>query len=525
VSAISGLRYTRPLRLGAIVDESGEISRVAMERASVAPALARVVFAVSVLLALALRLHGLAQPSLWRDEIATAAFIHLPWRALFGPIAHLESNPPGYYVLLKALVPVLGESDFGLRLPSAFAGAAVLLPIFLFCQPFGTPTALLAAVLVALAGTHVHYSQQARNYSMLFLAFSTALLLTDRLADADTPRQRRWALAVLLGLLGGVMEYLHSTAVFAFFALDAYALTLLVMQKRLTPATLLPLMLANLIAFALASWWLSVAVEFAADPNRAANWIERPDLKALGILFSRLLASPSPVASTPLASGLHGGLLMMAALMAWRQRDARAFGLLVGLVAGVGLLFLVSQRVPVLMVRTALFGLAFALPLSAWASLRVRPAWLAVTVSVLLIGLQACSVASNHVIWTRDNEPWRSAVGLIEAALAPGEKVLVLGSFEAFSIDHYGGPRLTAATPVLVSALDRLDVEIIGHLPRMEGFTPETMDRLQDAAGLWMLSCATEHAAGQFSAALRAQGWSSETRESLGEIRLVHWTR
>jgi mannosyltransferase len=212
---------------------------MAMRKPLVEPALVWAASAVSVSLALSLRLHGLSLPSLWMDEIATAAIVHLPWRELFGPLAHLEPNPPGYYALLKALTPLFGESDFGLRLPSAIAGAAALLPVILFCRRFGTPTALMAALLVALAGTHVHYSQQARNYALLFLAFSTALLLADRLVAAATPR-RRWALAGLLGVLGGAMEYLHTTAAFALVALNAYAVTVLAMERRLAAATLLP---------------------------------------------------------------------------------------------------------------------------------------------------------------------------------------------------------------------------------------------------------------------------------------------
>ena len=75
-------------------------------------------FALSacLVLALGLRLHQLGLAPFWMDEIATVFFVRLPWAELIGPIARLESNPPGYYALMKILAPLTGEGEFGLRL-------------------------------------------------------------------------------------------------------------------------------------------------------------------------------------------------------------------------------------------------------------------------------------------------------------------------------------------------------------------------------------------------------------------------
>lgn len=157
-----------------------------------------------LLLALALRLFQLGTGYFWMDEIATVFFIRLPWAELFGTIARLEPSPPGHYALLKLLRPVLGEGEWGLRLPSALAGAAAVLPVFLFTRrAFGPRAALAAGLLLALAGQHVIQSQEARNYATLFLL--AAIVLAALEAGLEAPGRRGPALLLAQGPLWAAM--------------------------------------------------------------------------------------------------------------------------------------------------------------------------------------------------------------------------------------------------------------------------------------------------------------------------------
>jgi hypothetical protein len=497
------------------------------------PVLVFAALGACVLLALLLRLHRLGEASLWADEIATLAMLRLPLRDIFGPIAALEPNPPAYYALMKLFAGVTGESDAGLRLPSAIAGAAALVPLFLFARGFGLAAAFATALLAALAGQHVLYSQEARSYALLFLAVCAALLVADRLTEAVArPGGRKWALAALLGVLGGAMVNLHTTAVFAIAALYAYAATVLAVRRQLSPTAVLAFAAAGLLALGLSAWWLRLAVGIAADSENAVSWIRRPGLADCFTVFSRVLAAPLLQRLEPVAVGLNGALLVSAAVMAWRRRDARALGLLAGLAAGAGLLVAASQMTPVLLVRTALFTLVFALPLYGWALARIRPRWLGLAVAVVALALQVRSVSNHYMVDAlggRNGEDWASALRGIEAAMAPGERVVVIGSFEAVVARHYGGERVRSAGPSLVvqGANPQLGLEVARRLPGAEILDADALGSLDGAAGFWVVSHAsnTRPQAERLIGRLRERGWPARDSSAHNNIRVDHLSR
>ena len=110
-----------------------------------------------------------------------------------------DIHPPLYYILLRGWREFLGDSEFGLRSFSAFAGiltvaATIALGRLFFHTRAGPPIgrsdpnpccAFLAAVNPAL----VYYSQETRMYSLLGLL--TAVLHDHPLALAkrQSPRQ------------------------------------------------------------------------------------------------------------------------------------------------------------------------------------------------------------------------------------------------------------------------------------------------------------------------------------------------
>ena len=497
------------------------------------PVLVLAAFGACVLLALFLRLHRLGEASLWADEIATLAMLRFPLRDIFGPIAALEPNPPAYYALMKLFTGVTGDSDAGLRLPSALAGAAALVPLFLFARGFGPAAALATALLAALTGQHVLYSQEARSYALLFLLVCAALLVTDRLTEAvAAPGGRKWALAVLLGVLGGAMVNLHTTAVFAIAALYAYAATVLAVRRQVSPTAVLAFAAAGLLAFALSAWWLRLAVGIAADGDNAVSWIRRPGLADSYAVFSRVLAAPLLQRLEPVAVGLNGALLLFAAVLAWRRRDARALGLLAGLAAGAGLLVAASQVTPVLLVRTALFTLAFALPLYGWSLAGMRPRWLGLAVAAVVLALQVRSVSNHYSVDAmggRNGENWASALRGIEAAIAPGERVVIVGGFEAVLAEHYGGERVRSAGPPLVvnGANPRLGLQVARRLPGVEILDPDALGALDGAPGFWIVSHVwiTSRQTERLIGRLQERGWPMRESSAHSNVRVNHLTR
>jgi len=156
-----------------------------------------------LLLALALRLHRLAAPSPWVDEIASWTFARLAWSDLLGPVAHVETNPPGYYALLKLVIGAAGPGEAVMRLPSAIAGALAVVPVALVGRRTGGPLAgLFAGGLVAVSAMQIHHSQEARGYALLFLALATALWLAGPMLDRAAG-MRRWCWRRAVAARGG----------------------------------------------------------------------------------------------------------------------------------------------------------------------------------------------------------------------------------------------------------------------------------------------------------------------------------
>jgi mannosyltransferase len=381
-------------------------------------------------LALALRLHGLAEPSPWGDEIATWTIAQLDWPSLLGPIARVEPNPPGHVALLK----LLGTGDvFALRLPSALAGAVAVLPVALVALRTGGPVAaVLAALLVALSALQIHHAQQGRGHALLFLAIATALWLLGPMLARAEPLPRRIAATAGFASACLVALHLHATAPIMVCALYAHALALLAMRDGPFGRDLALLGGAAAAILLGAAWWLRLAIGIAADPGSAAAWIPRPGLADSTAMLGEVLGGFHLGRLKDLA-GIFGALLIgLGLLIAARRRQAEAVGLGVGFALGALALHSLSQARPMMLDRTALPLLAFAAPLiaSGLAALRPRPLGLAGAALLLALSLRGTAMRAEAVARDGHGEDWRGAVAMLATRATPGDILLLAGAAE-----------------------------------------------------------------------------------------------
>ena len=186
------------------------------------------VILVIILLAFGLRLFRLDHQSLWVDEATSAYLTSLSP----GQIVLNRANgfhPPTYFLALAGWTSLAGRSEFSLRFASAALGL-LLVPLLYRAarRLFGDArTGLLAALLGGLSPAHVVYSQEARTYAVLPVAY---LLVVACGPSPDGLRSRRdWLCFALSEVL---CLYLHPFSGFVLLAIN-----LLLLATRLWHAS------------------------------------------------------------------------------------------------------------------------------------------------------------------------------------------------------------------------------------------------------------------------------------------------
>jgi 4-amino-4-deoxy-L-arabinose transferase-like glycosyltransferase len=136
--------------------------------------------AVAILLAATvLRGHALGREGLWCDEAYTALTVRLPLAEMISMLLRIDDAPPLYYLLQKANVALLGDSERALRMLSVAAGIGSAGILLWTAQRRNSSEDLWAACFFAVATTGVFHARQARSYGLLLL-LALVLVLSAR---------------------------------------------------------------------------------------------------------------------------------------------------------------------------------------------------------------------------------------------------------------------------------------------------------------------------------------------------------
>ncbi|MDB5082811.1 MAG: hypothetical protein JWP00_4735 [Chloroflexi bacterium] len=158
------------------------------------------------LLGLGVRLINLAEPSLWHDEIWSVYISKLPLAESFAVMQAGDLQPPLYYLLLRPVIALFGESHFILRLLSVVLGIMALPPLFLMARRFaGERAAWVAVVLFTFSSLNVVFSQMVRMYTLLALAVLLSYYLFWQLMTVEKPGWKLW-----LGYICATIAMLYS---------------------------------------------------------------------------------------------------------------------------------------------------------------------------------------------------------------------------------------------------------------------------------------------------------------------------
>ncbi len=127
-----------------------------------------------LLLALGLRFYRLDAQSFWNDEGNSARLSERTIPLIIEGTAS-DIHPPLYYLLLRGWRELLGETEFGLRSLSAFAGVLTVAGVVGLARQFtqrrkgAKLIPVVAGLLAAVNPALVYYSQETRMYALLAL--------------------------------------------------------------------------------------------------------------------------------------------------------------------------------------------------------------------------------------------------------------------------------------------------------------------------------------------------------------------
>jgi hypothetical protein len=120
-----------------------------------------------------LRLIGLTASAIWHDEGYTM------WLLRFDPVGIIERtardvHPPGYYLLSKVWVSILGTSEFSIRFFSLIFSVGIIYLVYKIVESIkNKEAAFWASIFVALSPFMIRFGQEARMYGVV--AFFTTL--------------------------------------------------------------------------------------------------------------------------------------------------------------------------------------------------------------------------------------------------------------------------------------------------------------------------------------------------------------
>jgi uncharacterized membrane protein len=179
---------------------------------------------IVLILAFFLRFSHLGSRPLYQDEP------HNTVELAAGPLSYIVSTNSGsilYPLLLHFILP-LGNTEFMARLPAALFGFLSVWLIYLIGKTlFGKKEAVLAALLSALSGHFIYFSQQARGYSgLLFFALCSFYFF---LRALKKDRRYGWGFYAFFTIIAAYMSFFALIII----PVQIFFLVVLLVEQRL----------------------------------------------------------------------------------------------------------------------------------------------------------------------------------------------------------------------------------------------------------------------------------------------------
>ncbi len=311
-------------------------------------------FLAILVIALIVRLIGIASRPIWYDEAFSVLFAEKGTNAmLYGTLettgsGAAEEHPPAYYIILWAWMIVFGKSLVSVRAVSIFAGLITTCFVHLIAREwFDETTSQLSMLFFALAPFQIHYAQEIRMYSFMAMWLLLATFAYQR--GTSTGQVRWW---ILFSAASALAQYTHNLSAFYLISL-----ALIPLFKKDWKGLRSVIAAGVLAVIFYTPWLIQLPAQFAKVQQ--GYWVKRPEIAELfTLLIVYVTNTPLPNIWIPIAL-----LIALLTVMIGVRQTIRFFretnqtnGLFVFYLSFAPplLLFLVSQWKPVYVERALL---------------------------------------------------------------------------------------------------------------------------------------------------------------------------
>lgn len=384
------------------------------------------VLAAVLLITAALRLYGLNSEGLWLDEAITWSRLK---SGLRGMLTDWDSERQGplYMVAMWGWTKLFGFGEIALRLPSVLFGVLGVWAVYLLGEKlFNRSAGLWASSFAAVNPFLIHYSQEARPYTMWFWLSLLSIWYLLKVFEGEKGASRGYVASTLSAL------YTHPYGPFLLFlqlvvmaTSSAQARARCAKPALLTLAAYVPMGIVFLRTFTL-------KVE---RHDHAGAWITRPDSGTWLRYLERYLGSDW-------VAGLTIALMLLGSIWLWRRDESSRAGLRIAAAIVVAMFFvpwLISQWVPILFTRYTIVVVAALLLVVGAVVSRVSPSWQLPAGFALLLIL---ALPLRTYYTSQNKDAWREAAAWISPQVHAADK-FVLCSFLGEKPLQYYYPELT----------------------------------------------------------------------------------
>lgn len=149
----------------------------------------------------ALRFWGLISSSIWHDEGYTMWLLRFNFLEIIERTAR-DVHPPGYYLIAKPWVMILGSSEFAVRTLSVLFSVGIVYLVYKIVEKmFSQRAAFWASMFVAFSPFMIRFAQEARMYGVVaFFATLGTYFLVRFIKEKNNKLLIPYALAMLIAI-------------------------------------------------------------------------------------------------------------------------------------------------------------------------------------------------------------------------------------------------------------------------------------------------------------------------------------